>query len=151
MENILKKFFFKLLSLDWMYPFFVYVEEVLIWIFTIMNPYFKYNISFFAITNNFINATFLSRFIARKFEQNYRFYELINPIRRELCVVCRETKGSYSGYWIKRLKNRINLGLIKTYRKSIYKSFLSTLFLYYQKYSLRYHKKNSTLFSLICY
>ena len=65
MENVLKRFFFSIAAYDWMYMFFVYVSEVLGIIFKILNNYFKITMNFYAISNNCINARFLSRFIAR--------------------------------------------------------------------------------------
>lgn len=131
-----------------MYPFFIYVNEVLLFILSILSPQFKLVAFFYAISNNCINAKFLSRFIARKFAQNYRFYELINPIRRELRIVCKETKGSFSGYFFGKLRDNIDVGKIKIYRNSLFKSFLTYLFINFNKYSFKFFFKNSTLFSL---
>lgn len=102
----------------------------------------------FAISNNCVNARFLSRFIARKFAQDYGFYELINPIRRELRVVCKETKSSYRGVFYGRLKDSIDYGKAKLYRNNLFKSFLTYLFLNFNKYSFKFFIKNSTFFSL---
>jgi hypothetical protein len=73
MENVLKRFFFAIAAYDWMFMFFIYVSEVLGLIMNILSNYFKIKMNFFAISNNYINARFLSRFIARKFAQNYGF------------------------------------------------------------------------------
>lgn len=148
LEAVLKRFFFILAGFDWMYTFFIYVSEILMFILSILNPYFKLYTSFYAISNNCVNAKFLSRFIARKFAQNYGFYELINPIRRELRVVCKETKGSYGGVFFNKLKDRIDFGKIKIYRKSLFKSFLTYLFINFNKYSFKFFNKNFTWFSL---
>lgn len=148
MEAILKRFFFLLAGFDWMYTFFIYVNEVLIYILSILGPTFKLSSHFYALSNNCINAKFLSRFIARKFAQNYGFYELINPIRRELRVVCRETKGTYSGVFYNQLKDNIDSGKIKYHRNSLFKSFLTYLFINFNKYSFKFFNINSTIFSL---
>ena len=66
-----------------MYGLFYYVGVVLKFILSMIDNKFNINIKFYAISNNCVNAKFLARFIARKFAQNYRFYELINPIRRD--------------------------------------------------------------------
>ena len=127
-----------------MYTFFIYVSEILVFILSILNPYFNISINFYAISNNCVNAKFLSRFIARKFAQNYGFYELINPIRRELRVVCKETKGSYGGFFYSKLRDRLDFGKIKIYRKSLFKSFLTYLFINFNKYSFKFFNKNFT-------
>src|SRR5687767_6458835 len=114
-----------------MFTFFVYVCEVLNIIFNILNNYFKIHINFYAISNNYINARFLSRFIARKFAQNYGFYELINPIKRELTIVCRHTRGSYRGFFYGKMRNKLDYAKSIIYRKSIFKSFLTYLFINY--------------------
>jgi hypothetical protein len=128
--------------------FFIYISEVLGIIFKILNNYFKIIINFYAISNNCINARFLSRFIARKFAQNYGFYELINPIKRELTIVCRHTRGSYRGFFYGKIRNQLDYGKSVIYRKSIFKSFLTYLFIIYNKYSFKFFYKYFTLFSL---
>ena len=148
MENVLKRFFFAIAAYDWMYMFFIYVSEVLGIIFKILNNYFKIHLNFYAISNNCINARFLSRFIARKFAQNYGFYELINPIKRELTIVCRHTRGSYRGFFYGKIRNQLDYSKSIIYRKSIFKSFLSYLFIIYNKYSFKFFYKYFTLFSL---
>lgn len=71
MESVLKRFFFLILSLDWMFGLFMYVDKVLSFILNILNlnNFFKISLSFYAISNNCVNAKFLSRYIARKFAQ----------------------------------------------------------------------------------
>jgi len=61
--------------------------QILIFFLKLMNNNFFYKIEFYLISNNFINAKFLSRFIGRKFQQHYDIYNLINPIKRELKLV----------------------------------------------------------------
>lgn len=148
MESVLKRFFFIILTIDWMHGLFFYVGVVLKFILSMIDDKFNINIKFYAISNNCVNAKFLSRFIARKFAQNYKFYELINPIRRELRVVCQETKTSYRGYFHGKLSNFINYGKTIVYRKSIFKSFLTYIFIIYNKYSFKFFYKYSTWFSL---
>lgn len=69
LENVLKRFFFLILSLDWMFGLFMYVDKVLTFILNILNlnNFFKIKLNFYAISNNCVNAKFLSRYIARKF------------------------------------------------------------------------------------
>lgn len=50
---------------------------------------FKFNIEFFLINNNCINAKFLSRYLCRKLKQNYPIKELINPIKKDLLYVLK--------------------------------------------------------------
>jgi hypothetical protein len=148
MESTLKRFFFILLTIDWMEGLFNYVGIVLAFMLSMIDYQFKISLKFYAISNNCVNAKFLSRFIARKFAQNYRFYELINPIRRELRVVCKETKTSYQGYFYGKISNFINYGKTIIYRKSIFKSFLTYIFILYNKYSFKFFYKYFTWFSL---
>jgi hypothetical protein len=123
---------------------FNYVGIVLAFMLSMIDYQFKISLKFYAISNNCVNAKFLSRFIARKFAQNYRFYELINPIRRELRVVCKETKTSYQGYFYGKISNFINYGKTIIYRKSIFKSFLTYIFILYNKYSFKFFYKYFT-------
>ncbi len=148
MENVLKRFFFAIAAYDWMFMFFFYVSEVLGLIMNILTSYFKIKINFYAISNNYINARFLSRFIARKFAQNYGFYELINPIKRELTIVSKHTRGSYRGFFYGKIRNKLDYAKSIIYRKGVFKSFLTFLFIIYNKYSFKFFNKYYTLFSL---
>src|SRR3954471_5829769 len=104
-----------------MFGFFNYIAEVLKIILNLLNNKFKYILSFYAISNNCVNARFLSRFIARKFGQRYKFYELINPIRRELTYVCKYTRSSYKGYFYNKIYSKINYSKSLIHRKSVFR------------------------------
>lgn len=148
LDSVLKKIFVMWLGHDWMYGFFDKALNVLEIVLTIINPSFSYKIAMYAISNNCVNAKFLSRFIARKFAQLYGFYELINPIRRELRLVCKETKSSYKGVFFGKIRHKINSQKAKIYRNYIYKSYITYLFINYNKYSYKFFFKNLTFFSL---
>jgi hypothetical protein len=53
MESVLKRFFFLILSLDWMFGLFMYIDEVLVFILNILNlnNFFKIILNFYAISN----------------------------------------------------------------------------------------------------
>jgi hypothetical protein len=113
-----------------------------------MDGRFIYNLGFFQINNDCINSKFLSRFIARKFAQHYRFYELINPIRRELKTVWKFTKGGHKAYFMFRLRDKIEFTTTLNHRRDIFKSFLIYLFMIFTRYSLGFFFRNKSIFSL---
>jgi len=53
---------------------------------------FEYNINFFLITNEQINALFLSRYIAKKLDYHHRLKQVLNPLKREFKTLGRVLK-----------------------------------------------------------
>lgn len=53
-----------------------------------------FSLNFFLITNNEINATFLSRYIAKKLDYHHKLRQVLNPLKREFKVVGRVTRLS---------------------------------------------------------
>jgi hypothetical protein len=113
---------------------------------------FKLSTNFFVIDNDSISARFLARYIARKFQQIYSFFELLNPIRKELKFVCKKgTLGNYTN--ITKLNKNLSNNIIffnwkKKKRNQIFKVFLTYLFLNYKKYNLKFFYKYSTYLSI---
>lgn len=100
------------------------------------------------IENNEISVFFLSRFIALKFGQDYTVSDLINPIRKELIRVWREsfmTAGEYAKGYIK-----VNAAIQFTHvnRKTIFGFLLKFLLVKYKYYTTRFFNKFFTVFSL---
>jgi hypothetical protein len=148
LETILKRFYMFCAGFEWMYRFFFFINSILHIILYMLNKKFIYIINFYNISNDCVNAKFLSRFIAKKFKKNSKFFSVINPIRKELLLVTKYTKGSITGIFYKTLNKKINYGKSIIYRKSIFKSFLIYLFIIYNKYSFKFYYKYFTLFSL---
>jgi hypothetical protein len=65
-----------------------------------------FSLNFSLITNNEINATFLSRYIAKKLDYHHKLRQVLNPLKREFKVVGRVTRLSFS------TTNRLNSSLI---------------------------------------
>jgi hypothetical protein len=118
--------------------------SVLGYVFEKLTKFFKVYINFFLVNNNCVNARFLSRFIARKLKQNYPLKELLNPIRKELLyVIALSRMGSKSYYSMIKKKTLTNQSNI-SFRKSLFKILLSTIFILYNKHYLYYFNKNKT-------
>jgi hypothetical protein len=94
------------------------------------------SVVFFALDRFSVNARFLARFIAKKLKQNYRVWELMSPIRKELNRA-RGISGASPEHFFKRFRGAVSKE-IYTYRQGFYKRFLSYIFLLSRVYRYRY-------------
>lgn len=67
---------------------FHFISKYLIFVNSLLtNNLNGFKVNFFLISNDSVTAKFLSRFIAKKFKQNYGLRQLLNPIKKELCIM----------------------------------------------------------------
>jgi hypothetical protein len=80
---------------------------------------FFFRVDYFVLANEYINAKFLSRFVARKLQQGYRLMHVIYPIKRELKRVMTV---------LKKFRLRKNLGKGKIVGTFFFKNFVIKVF-----------------------
>lgn len=136
----------------------------------------NYLIQFFLISNDSVNATFLSRFIAKKLRQKFMLREVLNPLKREWRRVMRESalrgrlalaKANKKLYqfidYAKIIKNfwqkfyilftLMSASFLLAYKKKYFLFFYCDLFITYKNFAnlankKKYFKYNSFLFLL---
>ncbi len=111
---------------------------ILSFIFQKLTKFSKIYVNFFLTNSNCVNAKFLSRFIARKLKQNYPIKELLNPIRKELLFVIAISRRGSKSYNLSIKKNYIINITNLTYRRSIFKILISSIFILYKKHLYYY-------------
>lgn len=121
---------------------------VLSFVFQNLTKFLKVFVNFFLINNNCVNAKFLSRFIARKLKQNYPVKELLNPIKKELLLIIAISRRGSKSYNLSLKKNYLTNITNLTYRRSIFKALLSSIFVLYKKHSFYYFVKNKIWYNL---
>lgn len=72
-------------------PFFYHLASFFSFITSYLSNLTVLKVNFFLISNNHINAAFLTNYIVKRLRQGYRLMELINPLRRELSRLKRST------------------------------------------------------------
>ena len=120
--------------------------SILSFTFQKLTKFSKIFVNFFLTNNNC--AKFLSRFIARKLKQNYPVKELLNPIRKELLFIIAISRRGSKSYNLSLKKNYLVNITNLTYRRSIFKILLTSVFILYKKHSLFYFSKFKIWFNL---
>ena len=122
--------FFASLSYLIIRPFFYHLSNFLGFLFLTLAPNFTSLVHFYLISNNHVNASFLSNYIARRLKQGYRLRELINPLRREL----KRLKKSHTSRFRKLVEKSQLAG--KTLRfnyTSVFSHVLFRLFAFFKR------------------
>jgi hypothetical protein len=150
-DKFLLRFFFLFFGHKFVFPLFSHISLLLNYIFTYLTNFTDFKVGFYLINNESVTAKFISRYIAKKFKQNYTIRELLKPILVELVRSGQRMKesrrhfGKFSNGFIKKnFLGAKNLNL----RKNVFKSLLVYVFSLYKSYNARFFKKYGTWFSL---
>jgi hypothetical protein len=90
----MKYFFFFCYSCGNYWSYFYFLSKYLSFISQLLSFFKQVKVNFFVISNDSVTAKFLSRFIAKKLKQNYGLKEVLNPIKKELCIMSKFSKYS---------------------------------------------------------
>jgi hypothetical protein len=118
-------------------------------IFFILNKIRNISYRFFFLSNRNITARWLCRYIGIKLKNNYSFYSVLNPIKKELYKLCRlNKKKNYNKlYNFNNLIKRNNFKLKLKFKNLIHKFFL----LYIKENFLYYINNNNYIYDLYIY
>jgi hypothetical protein len=85
-------FIYLWLGKAYFFPFFtdstIFLKHVYLFIAKLTNLSFNY----FFISNNDISAKFLANYICLKLKKYHYLFSILNPVKRELCILSRESK-----------------------------------------------------------
>ena len=139
--EVIRKFLYGYL---WLTCFNVFFKNIAKWINSFF--YFLFGLKnvitqIFVISNDDVTAKFLSRYMARKYQQGFGIMEIVNPLTKELKVVAESFKDTLIINAYNKFKNK-NKIFINHYR-GLFKNFLmimSTAFIYeiFKFYKYRY-------------
>ena len=132
-ESLGYKFFFKQLKI---------IKNFLNNIFFIINKVKNICYKFYFLSNKNITARWLSRYIGLKLKNNYSFYSVLNPIKRELYKLCKlrhNKKNKFNS--INKLRNLINKNNKKYKYK--FKNLIKNFSLLYVKENYMYYIVNN--------
>jgi hypothetical protein len=90
------------------------------YILQLITKFYKIFIYFYLTSNNFVNAKFLSRYIARKLKQKYPVKELLKPIRKELTLLMCLCSRVKSSYFLLKFKKYYNNKIYINFKKKNY-------------------------------
>jgi hypothetical protein len=118
-------------------------------IFFILNKVRNISYRFFFLSNRNITARWLCRYIGIKLKNNYSFYSVLNPIKKELYKLCKlNKKRNYNKlYNLNNLIKRNNFKLKLKFKNLIHKFF----FLYIKENFLYYINNNNYIYDLYIY
>ena len=146
-DKFLLRFFFFFFGFKFVFPLFNYIGLFLKYIFTYLANFMHLKVCFYLINNESVTAKFISRYIAKKFKQNYTIRELLKPILVELVRSGQRMKesrrhfGKFSSTFVKKnFLGAKNLNL----RKNVFKSLLVYVFSLHGKYNALFFKKHGT-------
>lgn len=127
------------------------MKIVLKFIFSILTKFTNFDINYVVISNESINAFFLSRYIAKKLKQKLSVRRVLNPLKREFYRITKVLSYPKLSYF--RLLNKQNLDIKQ--RKFFIKKFwcfiFFLLFIFYDKFLCSYYSLSNTWFSLDIY
>lgn len=106
-------------------------------VFSLFIFFSNFNVSFFALSNESINARFMSRYIARKLKQNYNVRHLLSDLRNELHLVNFLTKCKLSSAFIRKT-DALQLDMLNN-KKGVFKKIIMVFFTIYSKFYLNYY------------
>jgi hypothetical protein len=125
------KFFFKELIL---------IKGFLNSIFFILNKLKNICYKFFFLSNKNITSRWLCRYIGIKLKNNYSFYSVVNPVKKELHKLCKLNKRKNFNKILK-FKNLIKVNSIDYKLK--FKNLIKNFFLIYTKENYLYYMGNN--------
>jgi hypothetical protein len=146
-DKFLLRLFFFFFCYKFFYPIFNYIGLFLKFIFSYITNFFQFKVCFYLINNESVTAKFISRFIAKKFKQNYSIRELLKPILVELVRSGRrmlESNRHYGKTTNFFVKKSVLGSRALALRQNIFKSLLVYIFALYNAYNLRFFKKYNT-------
>lgn len=123
-----------------MHSFIFIFGSILGYTFEKLTKFFNVVVDFFLTNNNCVNAKFLSRFIARKLQQNYPVKELLNPIRKELLLVMKITCCPRRSFYATAEKKYVTYMNNKVFKRSMFKVLLHYLFVSFKKHLLYFFR-----------
>lgn len=103
-ETLIGRFMYSLAWVRKSVAPFACMSRFLLYIFSSLIDFFEPRVHFYMICNEQVTAEFLSRFIARKFEQGYEIKQLMSPIRREMFFMMRADSIFYKN----RMRRYVN-------------------------------------------
>jgi hypothetical protein len=134
--------FFASLSYLLVKPFFYHLTSFMTFLMKALAPQFMSTVHFYLISNNHINASFLSTYIGRRLKQGYRLSELINPLRRELT---RLKKSQTSRFRKLVEKSQLSGKTLRFNYTSIFSHVLFRLFACFKRTLLNFIKVSHSL------
>lgn len=141
------RLFYATFYVFWRYTVVTGLKRTLTSVIDILDLFPRFKISIYFLSAFSVTAKFLSRYIARKLQQNYRLEELLYPIRNELQTVVANTKQPGLKYVFYMKKKTRDADEIYLFRSSIFKYLLAYLFNAYKKYNVAYYILSGTWFS----
>jgi hypothetical protein len=96
------------------------------------------------ITNNSVNARFLTRYMALKLKRKFPLFYVINPLKKELRKLAYKKRKKKKNLIFSFLNYKTDLKKIEIDYKFIFRSVLNLLLLRYNKTSKFYYKKYKT-------
>src|SRR6201996_2656540 len=105
----------------------------------------KFNFKFCFITNNSVNARFLTRYMGLKLKSKFPLFFVINPLKKEFRKLSKKKKEKKSNLFFNYFSTKINLNKININYKESYISVLKYLYSKYLEISIFYYKKYQML------
>lgn len=150
-NKFLLRMFFFFFCYKFYFPLFNHISLFLSFIFSYIAKFNNLKVCFYLLNNETVTAGFISRYIAKKFKQNYTIRELLKPIIIELVRSGKRMKESLKYYSLSKspiVKKKFLGGKYLSLRQNVFKSLLSYIFLLHNNYSFLFLKKYNTWFSL---
>lgn len=85
--KIIKKIFYPSYVYTSTRAFYINMKNLLKFIFSLLTNFTNFMVTYIVISNESINALFLSRFIAKKLKQHSRVRSVLNPLKKEITRV----------------------------------------------------------------
>ena len=105
----------------------------------------KFNFKFCIISNNSVNARFLTRYIGLKLRKKFPLFFVINPLKKELRKLSGKKKDKKIFLWANYSLYKIKLKQISLDYKETFRSTLLYLNNKYLEVFMKYFKSNLTL------
>jgi hypothetical protein len=124
-----------------------FLTHILYLLINVKNFFFK----FCFITNNSVNAKFLTRYIGLKLKRKFPLFSVINPLKKELKKLSNKKKEKKINLLFNFFSSKLSLNNININYKKSFRDMLIYLFNKYLEISFIYYKESKSLIMIDIY
>jgi hypothetical protein len=145
--KLIRLFIFNRVLTEFAFFYGKYLTHILYLLINVKNFVFK----FCFITNNSVNAKFLTRYMGLKLKRKFPLFNVVNPLKKELRKLSNKKKEKKHNLLFNYFTSKLDFKNVNFDYKQSFRNILIYLFNKYLELSFFYYKKSKSLITYDIY